>query len=52
MPKVYANLVMAGRKTREDIPNKIAEEVGLILLERGFIDEDTFESQWKNKEVI
>lgn len=49
MAKIYANLIIAGRKTRDDVPYILLKDVGLILLEHGFIDKTEFEAQYSNK---
>lgn len=40
MIKVYANLIMNGRKTLDDVPFKIREQVRQYLIEIGFLPKD------------
>lgn len=47
MERVYAILVKAGRKSRADVPDEIAEATGKILLKQGFISNAEFEKNWK-----
>lgn len=37
MAKVYADLIIKGKKTLDDVPENLKEEVIRILVERGFI---------------
>lgn len=37
MAVIYANLVEAGRKTIEQVPARLREQVIEILIERGFL---------------
>jgi uncharacterized membrane protein len=47
MAKIYANLVMAGRRSRSDIASaSMAEQVGKILLDRGYITQDEYDATW------
>lgn len=36
MAKMYANLIIHGRKTIDDVPSKLKEAVEAILIENGF----------------
>ena len=36
MAAVYANLIIKGKKTIDEVPEKIREEVKTILTEKGF----------------
>lgn len=36
MAKVYADLIIKGKKTLEDVPEKLREQVKKILKERGY----------------
>ena len=36
MAKIYASLIMKGRKTLDDVPENLKEEVIRILEEHGF----------------
>lgn len=36
MAKIYANLIIKGQKTIDDVPQKIREEVKEILIQKGF----------------
>ena len=47
MERVYAILVKAGRKTRDDVPDEFVEATGKILLKQGFISNAEFERNWK-----
>jgi hypothetical protein len=38
MVKVYANLIINGRKTLDDVPFKLREQVYQYLVEIGYID--------------
>ncbi len=38
MAAVYADLIMKGIKTLDDVPKKLKEDVIKILVERGWID--------------
>ena len=38
MATIYANLIEKGLKTIEDVPERLREDVRLILAERGWID--------------
>lgn len=37
MAKVYANLIMKGKKTINDVPDDLKEEVIRILVDAGFV---------------
>lgn len=37
MAKVYADLIMKGKKTIDDVPAKLKEDVIQILMDAGFI---------------
>lgn len=39
MAKVYADLIMKGVKTIDDVPDKLKDEVLEILAENGYSDE-------------
>lgn len=36
MAKIYATLIIKGRKTIDDVPEKLKEAVKEILIERGY----------------
>lgn len=36
MAEVYANLIIKGKKTIDEVPEKIRDEVKAILTEKGF----------------
>lgn len=39
MVKVYADLIIKGEKTLEEVPLRLREQVRQELIRRGFIDE-------------
>lgn len=39
MATIYANLIVKGLKTLEDVPERLREDVRLILAERGWTGE-------------
>ena len=38
MAKVYADLIIKGRKTINEVPDKIKEQVKEVLIERGYLE--------------
>ena len=41
MAAVYADLIMKGKKTLNEVPEKLQDEVKQILIDRGYLDGDT-----------
>lgn len=41
MARIYADLIIKGKKTIYDVPEELKEEVIKILMEQGFVPEDT-----------
>lgn len=40
MAKIYAALIMKGKKTLEEVPEKIRESVKKVLIENGYLTEE------------
>ena len=40
MAKVYYKLIVAGRKTLDDVPEKYYDAVKALLIEAGYMSED------------
>lgn len=40
MANVYADLIIKGKKTLEDVPDKLQDAVKQILIDRGYLDGD------------
>lgn len=41
MARIYADLIIKGKKTIDDVPEELKEEVIKILMEQGFVPGDT-----------